>query len=212
MHVSQTFGANGGRIHNAIPVYVSQSKIGKSTWICWHQDRSSTEFGIAFHTKGYMSFRRLAAYRFNNWAVLLGFAVLQTSRLPVCRLVCNLTWSPCIYQYKLNSVLWIFKFNFVILFNQSPFTPLWSIGPQWEPSSGCDLSLWPSLPSTLFHFFIYCPSPCSSWSPDLPCSLWVPFKRLLFNSLSRFSKSMSYPSPFPSFNLNCYWFFFCFSP
>ena len=29
-----------------IPVYVSQSEINESTWICWHQDRSSTEFGI----------------------------------------------------------------------------------------------------------------------------------------------------------------------
>ena len=45
MHVSP-FGANGGRIHNAIPVYVSQSEFNESTWICWHQDRSSTEFGI----------------------------------------------------------------------------------------------------------------------------------------------------------------------
>ena len=34
MHVSQTFGANGGRIYNAIPVYVSQPEIDKSTWIC----------------------------------------------------------------------------------------------------------------------------------------------------------------------------------
>ena len=34
MHVSQTFGANGGRIHDAIPVYVSQSEINESTWIC----------------------------------------------------------------------------------------------------------------------------------------------------------------------------------
>ena len=30
MHLSQTFGAYGGRIHNAIPVYVSQSKITKT--------------------------------------------------------------------------------------------------------------------------------------------------------------------------------------
>ena len=30
MHVSQTFGANGGRIHNTIPVYASQSEINES--------------------------------------------------------------------------------------------------------------------------------------------------------------------------------------
>ena len=46
MHVSHTFCANGGRIHNAVPVQLSQSEISESTCICWHQDRSSTEFGI----------------------------------------------------------------------------------------------------------------------------------------------------------------------
>ena len=45
MHVSQTFGANGGTIYNAIPVYASQSEINERIWICWHQDRSSNEFG-----------------------------------------------------------------------------------------------------------------------------------------------------------------------
>ena len=75
MHVSQTLGANGGRIHYEIPVYVRQSEINESTWICWHQDRSSTEFGYR-NSNQVISVSLLMLMQFALYSALL---VLQCS-------------------------------------------------------------------------------------------------------------------------------------